>query len=162
MTSDKVYQVIADNTKKRGFFGHGFTYSAHPVPAAVALETLKIYEERDMLGHVRKVAPAFQAGLQGFAGHPLVGEARGVGLMGAIEVVADKATKRAFDPAEKVGARIAKAARQHGLIVRAMGDSIGFSPPLVISAAEIAEMFARFGRALDEVAAEIRPASKAA
>lgn len=162
MTSDRIYQVLADNSKKRGFFGHGFTYSAHPVPAAVALETLRIYQERDMLGHVRRVAPVFQQALKSFADHPLVGEARGVGLVGAIEVVADKATKRAFEPAEKVGARIAKAARQNGLIVRAMGDSIGFSPPLVINEAEVAEMFARFGKALDEVAAEVRPASKAA
>ncbi len=161
MTTDKVYEVLADNSRKRGFFGHGFTYSAHPVSAAVALETLKIYEERDVLGHVRSVAPAFQAGLRQFAGHDLVGEARGVGLVGAIEVVADKATKQPFDPSEKVGARIAKAARRHGLITRAMGDSLGFSPPLIITQAEIAEMFARLRRALDEVATEMQPAKAA-
>lgn len=161
MTTDEVYEVLADNSRKRGFFGHGFTYSAHPVSAAVALETLKIYEERDMLGHVRSVAPAFQVALRQFAGHDLVGEARGVGLVGAVEVVADKATKQPFDPAQKVGARVSKAARRHGLITRAMGDSLGFSPPLIITQAEIAEMFARFRRALDEVATEMQPAKAA-
>jgi 4-aminobutyrate--pyruvate transaminase len=161
MTTDRVFQVMADNSRKRGSFGHGFTYSAHPVSAAVALETLRIYEERDIIGHVRDVAPGFQAALQAFADHPMVGEARGVGLVGAIEMVADKASRRAFDPAQKVGPRIAKAAREHGLVTRAMGDSMGFSPPLVITAAEITEMFARFGRALDQVAAEM-PASRQA
>ncbi len=162
MTTDKVYDVLADNTRKRGSFGHGFTYSAHPVSAAVALETLKIYEERDVLGHVRSVAPAFQDALRRFAAHPLVGEIRGVGLVGAIEVVADKETKRPFDPAEKVGPRIAAAARQHGLVTRAMGDTLGFSPPLVITEPEIGEMFARFARALDEIADTVRSTQKAA
>ncbi len=162
MITGKVFDVLADNSRKRGFFGHGFTYSGHPVSTAVALETLKIYEERDVLGHVREVMPVFQAALRRFAGHALVGEARGVGLVGALEVVADKASKRPFDPSEKVGARISKAARNHGLITRAMGDSLGFSPPLVISKAEVEEMFERFGRALDEVAAELRPARQAA
>ncbi|MGI4955392.1 MAG: aspartate aminotransferase family protein [Janthinobacterium lividum] len=161
MTTDRVFQVMADNSRKRGSFGHGFTYSAHPVSAAVALETLRIYRERDIIGHVRDVAPGFQAALRAFADHPLVGEARGVGLVGAIEMVADKASRRAFDPAQKVGPRIAKAAREHGLVTRAMGDSMGFSPPLVITATEITEMFARFGRALDQVAAEM-PASRQA
>ncbi|MBN8873538.1 MAG: aminotransferase class III-fold pyridoxal phosphate-dependent enzyme [Rhodospirillales bacterium] len=151
MMTDRIYQVLADNSRRRGFFGHGFTYSAHPLSAAVALETLKIYAERDVLGHVRSVAPTFLAELRRFADHPLVGEARGTGLIGAIEVVADKATHRSFAPAAKVGARIAKAARDHGLITRAMGDSLGFCPPLIITAAEIREMFTRFGRALDEV-----------
>jgi 4-aminobutyrate--pyruvate transaminase len=108
------------------------------------------------------VAPGFQAALRSFADHPLVGEARGVGLVGALEMVADKSSRRPFDPAQKVGPRIARAAREHGLVTRAMGDTMGFSPPLVISQAEITEMFTRFGRALDEVAAEMQPAHKAA
>ena len=157
VVSDPVYQVLADNTGRRGMFGHGFTYSAHPVAAAVAVETLKIYEERDILGHVRQVAPALQAGLRRFADHPMVGEVRGVGLVGAVEVVQDKATKQPFASADKVGPRIAQAAARHGLITRAMGDSLGFSPPLIITEAEIGQMLDRFGRALDEVWAEVRP-----
>src|SRR3546814_1722562 len=93
LVSDAIYQAIADNSAKRGSFGHGYTYSAHPVAAAVALETLKIYEERDIVGHVRAVAPRLQDGLRRFAGHPLVGEVRGIGLIAAVELVADKATK---------------------------------------------------------------------
>jgi 4-aminobutyrate--pyruvate transaminase len=162
MTTQAVYDVLADNSRRRGFFGHGFTYSAHPVSAAVALETLAIYAERDLLGHVREVAPVFQRELRRFADHELVGEARGVGLVGALEMVADKAARTPFDPALKVGPRIASAAREHGLITRAMGDTMGFSPPLVISEAEVVEMFTRFGRALDEIAGSVLPAQRAA
>jgi 4-aminobutyrate--pyruvate transaminase len=161
--SDPVYQAIADNSAKVGMFGHGFTYSAHPVAAAVAVETLRIYEERDILTHIRAVAPVLQSGLRRFADHPLVGEVRGVGLVGAIELVRDKATKEAFRPDERIGPRVAKAAETHGLIVRAMGDSIGFSPPLIITADEIDQMLARFGKALDDVWAEMtREAQKSA
>ena len=162
MTTQAVYDVLADDSRRRGFFGHGFTYSAHPVSAAVALETLAIYAERDVLEHVRQVAPVFQRELRRFADHPLVGEARGVGLVGALEMVADKADRTPFDPSLKVGPRIARAAREHGLITRAMGDTMGFSPPLVISKTEIVEMFARFARALDETAGSLLPAQRAA
>ncbi|BBK31981.1 4-aminobutyrate--pyruvate transaminase [Stella humosa] len=161
--SDPVYQAIADNSAKVGMFGHGFTYSAHPVAAAVAVETLRIYEERDILTHIRAVAPVLQDGLRRFADHPLVGEVRGVGLVGAIELVRDKATKEAFRPDERIGPRVAKAAETHGLIIRAMGDSIGFSPPLIITADEIDQMLARFRKGLDEVWAEMgREAQKSA
>ena len=92
-------------SRKLGTFGHGFTYAGHPVSSAVALETLKIYEERDIVGHVRRIAPHFQARLRALAEHPLVGEARGVGLIGAVELVRDKATKAPFDPAGRSGRR---------------------------------------------------------
>src|SRR3546814_15567277 len=82
LVTDAIYQVLADNSARRGSFGHGYTYSAHPVCAAVALETLKIYEERDIVGHVRAMAPLLQDGLRRFAGHPLVGEVRGIGQIG--------------------------------------------------------------------------------
>ena len=156
VVNDAVYQVLADNTQKIGMFGHGYTYSAHPVSAAVALETLKIYEERDILSHIRRVAPRLQQGLARFADHPLVGEVRGVGLVAGVEVVRDKATKEPFAPTEGVGRAVSKAAEQHGLIVRAMGDSIGFSPPLIISEGEIDELVARFGKALDETWAAMK------
>ena len=130
-------------------FGHGFTYSAHPVSAAVALEALTIYQERDILSHVRAVAPRFQAALRAFTDHPLVGEVRGVGLIAGVELVADKTTKAAFPPAQAMGARVAALAQQHGLITRAMGDTLAFSPPPIITETEIDEMAARLGRALD-------------
>jgi 4-aminobutyrate--pyruvate transaminase len=98
---------------------HGFTYGGHPVAAAVALETLKIYQERDIVGHVRRVAPAFQDGLKKLGQHPLVGEARGKDLVGALELVEDKATRKNFDPAAGVPLTLASALRRaaclHGL-----------------------------------------------
>lgn len=149
LVSAPIYEALADRSAEIGSFGHGFTYSAHPLPAAVALETLKIYEERDIVARVRDVAPHFQKRLRDFAGHPLVGEARGVGLIGAIELVADKATRAPFPAPLGAGAKVARASQEAGLIHRAMGDSLAFSPPLVITEAEIDALFDRFAQALD-------------
>ena len=150
MVSDRIYQAVADHSDQLGVFGHGFTYSGHPVSAAVALDVLRIYEERDVAGHVRRVGPHLQQALGRFRDHPLVGEVRGVGLIGAVELVADKATGRAFDPARKVGPHCAARAEAHGMITRAMGDAIAFCPPLVIDESEIDEMMRRFAAALEE------------
>ena len=92
--NEKLYQGLATQADKNGSFIHGFTYSGHPVCAAVALETLNIYEERNIVGHVPKISQRFVAGVQRFADHPLVGEVRTVGLMAGIELVRDKATKQ--------------------------------------------------------------------
>jgi len=151
MISEEIYQGAVKGSERIGVFGHGFTYSGHPVPASVALEALNIYEERDIVGHVRAVSPVLQGGLRNVADHPLIGHVRGVGLVGAVEVVKNKATKESFDPALAVAARLTKAAETHGLIVRALpGDIVAFSPPLVIEAAEIEELHASFARALDD------------
>ncbi|MGQ9366615.1 aspartate aminotransferase family protein [Azospirillum sp. ST 5-10] len=149
MVSEAVYRACVAESEKIGTFGHGYTYSAHPVAAAVALETLKIYRERDVLGHVRAVAPRFQAGLRRFADHPLVGEVRGVGLIGAVELVADKATRAPFEPAVGAGAKLNALNQENGLITRAMGDTVAFCPPLVIGAEDIDAMFERMARSLD-------------
>jgi len=164
LINDRIYQGLADGSATIGTFGHGFTYSGHPVPAAVAVETLKIYDEIDIIGHVKKVAPVMQDGLRSrFADHPLVGEVRGIGLIAAIELVADKATKKPFDPAQKIGPRFSKIAEGHGLIMRALpGDGIAFSPPLIITAEEITDMLDRFGKALDELSVQLRRESIAA
>jgi len=163
MVSERVFEGLADGSSTLGTFGHGFTYSGHPVPAAVAVETLKIYDETDIVGHVRAVAPAMQNGLRArFAEHPLVGEVRGVGLIGAVELVEDKASRKNFDPARKVAIRATKIAEKHGLIMRALpGDGLAFSPPLIITEAEIGEMLDRVGRTLDELAVELRRESLA-
>jgi 4-aminobutyrate--pyruvate transaminase len=145
-----------------GNFAHGYTYAGHPVAAAVALETLKIYEERRILDHVRKVAPRFQEGLRKFASHPLIGEVRGIGLIAGLEIVQDKATKQPFDAKAGIGAAFAKAAQERGLIVRAMGDSIGLCPPLVITEGEIDELLKRVGKALDDTLAFVKDSKKAA
>jgi 4-aminobutyrate--pyruvate transaminase len=158
MVSEEVYNALARQSEKIGIFSHGFTYSGHPVTSAVALETLKIYEDTDLLNHVRKVAPRMQAGLARFQDHPLVGEVRGIGLIGAIELVSDKATKAPFDPARKVGEFLAKRAHHHGVIIRALGDSIAFCPPLIIREAEIDMMLERFERALADTLDMVRSA----
>jgi 4-aminobutyrate--pyruvate transaminase len=152
MMNDRVFDAISTNSAKVGTFGHGFTYSAHPVPAAVALETLKIYEERDTVGHVRSVMGRFQQRLQQCAAHKLVGEARGVGLICAVEMVQDKATKKPFDPKLGLGAWVGAKAQENGLIVRPLGDSIALCPPLIITEAEIDDMFDRLDKSLDAAA----------
>ena len=149
--TDKIYQTLADNSAKIGVFAHGFTASGHPVATAVALDNLDIIEELDLVGAVRRNAPQFQARIQSFASHPLVGEARGVGLIGALELVADKSTKAAFDPPGSVGAKLAELCHEEGLIIRAIGDIIAFCPPLIITPAQIDDMFDRFARALARV-----------
>jgi 4-aminobutyrate--pyruvate transaminase len=156
MVSSDIYEALAKQSAEVGVFGHGFTSSGHPVTSAVALETLKIYEEIDLLSRVRRMAPRMQAGLRQFAEHPLVGEVRGIGLIGAIELVADKATKTSFDPKEGVGAYLAGRALDHSLIIRAMGDSIAFCPPLVIKEDEIDLMFERFAKSLDDTYKMVR------
>ena len=146
--TDKIYQTLADNSARIGVFAHGFTASGHPVGTAVALENLDIIEEKDLVGAARRMAPQFQERLQSFASHPQVGEARGIGLVGALEFVADKATKAPFDPPGSFGARLVELCHEEGLIIRAIGDVAAFCPPLIIPPAEIDEMFDKFGRAL--------------
>jgi 4-aminobutyrate---pyruvate transaminase len=153
MISEGIYRALVTESEKIGVFAHGFTYSGHPVPSAVALETLRIYEETDIISHVRKVAPRMQAALRRLADHPLVGEARGIGLLGGVELVADKKTKAPFDPKAGVGGFLIKRGHHHGLILRAMADVIGICPPLIIKEAEIDLLFERFGRALDDTLA---------
>ncbi|HEY1325442.1 MAG TPA: aspartate aminotransferase family protein [Casimicrobiaceae bacterium] len=157
LVSDRLYEILLAQSDKLGIFGHGYTYSSHPVPAAVALETLRIYEERDIVAAVRRVAPHLQGGIRSFADHPLVGDARGIGLIGALELVRDKATKERFDPKAGVAAHLVRRAQHHGAILRNMpGDVVAFSPPLIITESEIGEMLACFGKALDDTWAMVR------
>jgi 4-aminobutyrate---pyruvate transaminase len=152
LISEALYQGIADESQKIGTFGHGFTTGGHPVATAVALENLDIIEERGLVANAAKVGPYMQKALREFATHPLVGEVRGEGLIAAVELVADKATKARFDPPGKVGGYFFNKGHEHGVIVRAIGDSICFCPPLIITEAQIDEMIGRFARTLDETA----------
>jgi len=148
LINQRVYEALRDNSAKNGVFGHGITYSGHPVCAAVALETLKIYEERKIIEQVRVLSPVFLRELKRFRDHPLVGECRGIGLVGAVELVKDKATRQSFDASLAVGATLVRIAHDHGLIIRAIGDSLAFCPPMVITEAELVDMFGRFEKAL--------------
>ncbi len=154
--NDELHQAFVTQSDKIGIFAHGFTYSAHPVACAVALETLNIYEERKILDHVRQVLPLFQRRLRDLAAHPLAGEARGIGLIGALELVRDKASKAAFEAAAGVGSLAAEIAQQEGLILRAMGDSLALCPPLVITETEIDEVFDLLTRALERTQGELK------
>jgi 4-aminobutyrate--pyruvate transaminase len=157
LLTNEIYDVLLAQSDKLGIFGHGYTYSAHPVPAAVALETLKIYEERDIVAQVRHVGPRMLAGIRSYADHPLIGDARGIGLIGAVELVRDKATKQSFDPKAGVAAYLVRRAQHHGAILRNMpGDNIAFCPPLIITESEIDEMMGCFGKALDDTWAMVR------
>jgi 4-aminobutyrate---pyruvate transaminase len=156
MVSEAINDALVKQSEKIGVFSHGFTYSGHPVTSAVALETLRIYEQDDILSHVRRIAPRMQTGLRRFADHPLVGEVRGIGLIGAIELVRDKITRAPFEPTASVGPFLAKRTHHHGLILRALGDSIAFCPPLIINESEIDLMLERFGLALDDTFAMVR------
>ncbi|HEV7368792.1 aspartate aminotransferase family protein [Arenibaculum sp.] len=150
LISEKIYEAVKRQSDEIGTFGHGFTYSGHPVAAAVAVETLDIYEERDIVGHVRTVGPHLQQRLRALGGHPLVGEVSGIGLIAAVEMVRDKTSKESLDPKLATGPRLVRFAQDRGVILRAMGDRVAFSPPLVISEREIDEMVSGFAGALDD------------
>jgi 4-aminobutyrate--pyruvate transaminase len=151
-----LYAPMVEASGEVGLFGHGFTYSGHPVAAAVALRALEIYEERKLYEHVRRIAPQFQARLAALAAHPLVGDTRGIGLLGACELVQNKSTKAAFDARRAVGAKCMQLCQEHGLIVRAIGDSIALCPPFIVTPAEIDEIFAKLERGLDDTLAWAR------
>ena len=155
MINDKIYQAMLDQSHKLGPFAHGYTYAGHPVACAVALETLKIYEEMDIVTRVRGISPGFIDTLSAFADHPLVGDVRGVGLLLGMELMGDKASRGPFAPDLKVGARVGANAEKHGLILRVVGDRLVFAPPLIIEADEIAEIAKRLSAALDDTAAEL-------
>ena len=153
LLTDEIYQAIADGSDAVGTLGHGFTASGHPVATAVALENLKIIEERDLVANAAAMGDVLQHGLRALQDHPLVGEVRGVGLIGAVELVADKATKRPFEPAGRLGSYVYDRAHAHGLIVRNIRDAIAFCPPLVISADEMGQILSRFSATLDDAMA---------
>jgi 4-aminobutyrate---pyruvate transaminase len=145
--NDGFYQPIADQSHKIGSFGHGYTASGHPVVTAVALENLKIIEERDLVGNAARMSPAFLKGLEELAAHPLAVSSRGIGLIGALELKPwDKPGVGATTVAEKM--------QDMGLIIRGIGEAICFCPPLIITEEQITEMFAIARKAFDAVAAE--------
>jgi len=160
MLSEKVYAPLAAQAEALGIFGHGYTYSAHPVCAAVALRAQQLMQERDIIGHVQQVAPLFAARVKRLDRYDFIGNTRHIGLIGAMEFAADKASKTKFNPALKIAAQAMALIQQHGVILRALpGDIIGFCPPLIITADELDDMFDRIEAALDaftETAAQLR------
>lgn len=163
LMSDKVYAAIADGAPQGAPIGHGATYSAHPVSAAVALEVLRLYEDGGVLANGQRVAPVFAAGLDDLLAHPLVGDSRHRGLLGALELVSNKATKAGFDAALDLPGRIATTSYRNGIVFRAFGDNIlGFAPALTFTESDFGLMFERLKKTLDDVLAmpEVRAALK--
>ena len=136
-----------------GEFPHGFTTGGSPVAAAVALETIAlITEPGGLLDNVKAVAPALESALQEFEDHPLVGEVRCIGLLGALEIVADKGGKRPFAPDHEIGERIVSMAYARGLVTRPIGDAVIVAPPFIITAEQISELMGSLRAVLDELA----------
>ncbi len=153
MINDAIYTAVRDNAGRIGMFGHGYTYGGHPVSCAVALETLTIYAERDLFAHAAAVGPHLQARLRALADHPLVGEVRGVGLIAGVEITRDKANRQPFEPAQGAGLALGRFLHQRGVITRVIGETMAFSPPLIIGMAEIDTMVDRVAAALDDTLA---------
>ncbi|MCU9105296.1 aspartate aminotransferase family protein [Pseudomonas aeruginosa] len=150
LINERIYQDIAEQSHAIGTLGHGFTGSGHPVASAVALENLKIIQEENLVRHAARMGEILQGGLRAFTGHPLVGEVRGVGLIAAVELVADKATKAPFDTVGRLGRYLAARAQDLGMISRAMGDAVAFCPPLISSEEDIQAILRCFEQALED------------
>ncbi|WP_262297133.1 aminotransferase class III-fold pyridoxal phosphate-dependent enzyme [Microvirga sesbaniae] len=163
MMRESVYSVIADASARSGMaVGHGFTYSGHPVSAAAGLAAIALYTEGGLMEQGRRSGEALIAGLKALEDHPLVGEARGRGMLAALEIVSNKNTKAKFDPSVKVGEKLFETAYANGLIVRAFGDgTLGFAPPLCCSQDDIALLLERTRKTLDDLlgVSEIRKAA---
>ena len=155
MINERVFEPIADESNRIGTLGHGFTAGGHPVAAAVALENLAIIEERDLVANVRAVGAHMQKRLGQLADHPLVGEVRSVGLIAAVEVVTDKAAKKALDPVGKLGAMVAGILQENGVISRAMGDALALCPPMIITERQVDTLVDALRASLDEAARRI-------
>ena len=138
---EEIFEPIKKASNEVGVFGHGYTYSGHPVACAVALRTREIYEELNLFNHVVNITPKFQERVNKLGTFEFVGEARGIGLIAALEIVKNKDKKENFDPYGKVGKQIAEICQKNGLIVRAIGDVIAICPPLIITEEQVDEMF---------------------
>lgn len=154
--SPKIWSVIEAESAKAGLFGHGYTYSAHPVGAAAALATLKIIDEENVVQNVAGLAPYLHKEMRAAVGdHPLVGQIRGVGFMMGIELVKNRATKESFPRETLVGRRVLKNLFERGLISRSLGDTLVFAPPLVIERSDVDELVTKFKAGLDAIAREV-------
>ena len=155
IVGERVWEVIERGSEELGPMGHGWTYSGHPLAAAAALANLDILEREKLTENARDTGSYLHEQFKkSFENHPLVGEVRGVGLLAALEFVADKSKKQSFDSNWKVGAKVSAACLEQNLIARAMpnGDILGFAPPLSITRKEVDDVVKRTTKALNSVA----------
>ncbi|BCQ29431.1 aminotransferase class III-fold pyridoxal phosphate-dependent enzyme (plasmid) [Caballeronia sp. NK8] len=157
MINERIYRPVAQESERRMTFGHGFTAGGHPVAAAVALENLAVIEERGLVGRARVLGERMHARLAELAAHPLVGEVRGAGLIGAIELVASKEDKSPLEMPGKLGALASEALARRHVITRNIGDAIALCPPLIISESELDDLMQRVSAAIDDVARQVKP-----
>ncbi len=150
MVPDDIYQAYVDHSAKLGTFGHGYTYGGHPLGCALGVKAIEIYQKRDILGHVRALMPLFERRMNALTDHPLVGEARVAGLMGGVELVADKTTRRPFDPKMGVAAKVSTFVEKRGAILRPIGDTVAICPPMIIREDELNALFDKLEAALDD------------
>jgi 4-aminobutyrate--pyruvate transaminase len=156
-----IYEAMIEQSAEVGVFGHGYTYSGHPVGCAVALKTLEIYDRDEIFAHAATVGAYFQKRLREFESHELVGEVRGAGLIAALEIVADKSTREPYD-ASVVG-YLAQICQENGLIGRALaGTCMAFCPPLIITEAQVDELVDKLGRSLEQTLAYVHEQRQAA
>lgn len=147
---ETMYEAFAERSGELGNFAHGFTYSGHPVCAAVALRNLELMEEQDLFAHAHKMGVILQQRLQQFVGHPIVGEVRGKGLIAALELVRRPQPRQPFAPSAGVGAYCSNACHEAGLVLRNLGDSIAICPPLIINEPQLDELVSKLAVALDK------------
>jgi len=154
--SQKLWDVFESESTKAGLFGHGYTYSAHPVGAAAALATLRLIDSDGVVDNVARLGPHLQRSMrEAVGGHPLVGEVRGVGFMLGIELVRDRASKASFPKEALVGRRLLKKLLGMGLITRALGDTLVFAPPLIIGRKDLDLLVSTFHDGLEAIAREV-------
>ncbi len=151
--SDK---LIGDFFEKGGEFFHGYTYSGHPVACAVALENIRILQEENFLEHVAEISPYVEEKIGRLREHPIVGEVRVKGLIGAIELVKDKKTRDRFDDLGRVGSICRDHCFDNKLVMRACWDTMVFSPPLCITEAEVDEWAILARKALDATLEDVK------
>lgn len=156
LINDRVYQGMLSQSDKLGSFAHGATFGGHPVAAAVALEAIRIYEEDDLVNHARDVGATMLEALSPLREHPMIADLRGVGLLASMELVDDKAARTNFPADRKLHSILEGHCRDQGVIPRLGNDRVAFTPPLVITHADVVEAVARFRRALDATWAEVR------
>jgi 4-aminobutyrate--pyruvate transaminase len=156
LINERMFEPIADESNRIGVFGHGFTAGGHPVAAAVALENLRIIEERDLVAHAREVGAHMQKKLRGLASHGLVGEVRGTALIAALELVGDKDAKTPWKQPGALGVLANGLLQQNGVIARNMADAMAFCPPLIVTEKQIDTMVDALGRSLDEASKQMR------
>ena len=147
---ESMYEAFADQSGELGNFAHGFTYSGHPVCAAVALRNLQMMDEMNLFDHAERMGLLLQQRLQQFVGHPIVGEVRGKGLIAALELVQAADPRTPFQPSDGVGAYCSNACHEAGLVLRNLGDAVAICPPLIINEAQIDELIAKLNVALNQ------------